>query len=101
MPNDGDLTPADPREVVIALSLGLTAKPPLARYQAAETMATIVAKRLAIGELCVCGGATTDAATLRDSSGLAFRPLEPSIEGSVSGVSFRTYRRAALAIRLR
>ena len=46
MRNDGDLTPADPRESVIALSLGLTAKPPLARYQAAETMAKIVAERL-------------------------------------------------------
>jgi hypothetical protein len=46
MADDDKLTPADPREVVIALSLGLTAKPPLARYQAAETMAKIVAERL-------------------------------------------------------
>ena len=46
MPDDDKLTPADPREVVIALALGLTAKPPLARYQAAETMAKIVAERL-------------------------------------------------------
>jgi hypothetical protein len=46
MPDDDKLTPADPREVVTALSLGLTAKPPLARYQAAETMAKLVAERL-------------------------------------------------------
>ena len=46
MPDDDDkLTPADRREVVIALALGLTAKPPLAQYQAAETMAQIVAER--------------------------------------------------------
>jgi hypothetical protein len=32
--------------VVIALSLGLTAKPPRAQYQAAEVMARIVAERL-------------------------------------------------------
>ena len=46
MPDDDKLTPADPREVVIALALGLNAKPQLARYQAAEPMATIVAERL-------------------------------------------------------
>jgi hypothetical protein len=46
MPDADQLTPADPREVVIALSLGLTAKPPLAQYQAAEVMAKIVAERL-------------------------------------------------------
>jgi hypothetical protein len=46
MPNRDKVTLADPREVVIALSLGLTAKPPLARYQVAETMAKIVAERL-------------------------------------------------------
>jgi hypothetical protein len=46
MPDDEKLTPADSRDVVMALSLGLTAKPPLARYQAAETMAKIVAERL-------------------------------------------------------
>jgi hypothetical protein len=40
------LAGADPRDVVIALSLGLTAKPPLAQYQAAEVMAKIVAERL-------------------------------------------------------
>jgi hypothetical protein len=44
---DDKLTPADPREVVIALSLGLTAKPKFAQHQAAETMAKIVAERLA------------------------------------------------------
>ena len=38
--------PADPRDVVTALSLGLTAKPTLAQHQAAETMAKIVAERL-------------------------------------------------------
>jgi hypothetical protein len=47
MLDDEKLTPADPRELVIALSLGLTAKPPLAQHQAAETMAKIVAERLA------------------------------------------------------
>jgi len=47
MPADDKLTPADPREVVIALSLGLTAKPKFAQHQAAETMAKIVAERLA------------------------------------------------------
>ena len=47
MPDDDKLTPAaDPREVVTALSLGLTAKPKLAQHQAAETMAKIVAERL-------------------------------------------------------
>ena len=46
MLDDDKLTPADPRELVIALSLGLTAKPPLAQHQAAETMAKIVAERL-------------------------------------------------------
>jgi hypothetical protein len=43
---DDKLTPADPREVVTALSLGLTSGKQLARYQAAETMAKIVAERL-------------------------------------------------------
>jgi hypothetical protein len=43
---DEKLTPADPREVVTALSLGLTSGRQLARYQAAETMAKIVAERL-------------------------------------------------------
>ena len=44
---DDKLTPVDPREVVIALSLGLTAKPKFAQHQVAETMAKIVAERLA------------------------------------------------------
>jgi hypothetical protein len=39
--------PADPRDVVTALSLGLTATPTLAQHQACETMAKIVAERLA------------------------------------------------------
>jgi hypothetical protein len=43
---DEKLTPADPREVVTALSLGLTSGRQLARYQAAETMAKIVAEGL-------------------------------------------------------
>jgi hypothetical protein len=46
MSDDDKLTPADPRDVVTALSLGLTAKPKLAQYQAAETMAKLVAERL-------------------------------------------------------
>jgi hypothetical protein len=46
MPDDDKLPPGDPRDVVITLSLCLTAKPPLARYQASETMAKIVAERL-------------------------------------------------------
>jgi hypothetical protein len=36
MPDDDKLTTADPREVINALSLGLTARPPLAHNQAAE-----------------------------------------------------------------
>src|SRR5690348_8265092 len=47
MPDDDKLTPADPRDVVTALSLGLTAKPARAQHQAAETMAKIVAERIA------------------------------------------------------
>jgi hypothetical protein len=43
---DDKLTPADPREVVPALALGLTGGRQLAKYQAAETMAKIVAERL-------------------------------------------------------
>jgi hypothetical protein len=40
------LTPADPREVATALSVGLTSGRQLAKYQATETMAKIVAERL-------------------------------------------------------
>jgi hypothetical protein len=43
---DDKLTAADPREVLTALSLGLTSGRQLARSQAAETMAKIVAERL-------------------------------------------------------
>ena len=50
MPDDDKLSPADPREVVTALALGLTSGRQLAKYQAAETMAKIVAERL-VGEL--------------------------------------------------
>jgi hypothetical protein len=47
MPDANDKpTPADPREVVTALSLGLTSGRQLAKYQAAETMVKIVAERL-------------------------------------------------------
>ena len=42
---DDKLTPSDPREVVTALSLGLTSGRRLAKYDAAETMAKI-AERL-------------------------------------------------------
>ena len=43
---DDKLTPSDPREVVTALSLGLTTGRRLAKYDAAETMAKIDAERL-------------------------------------------------------
>jgi hypothetical protein len=45
MPDD-KLTLADHHEVVTALSLGLSSGRQLARYQAAETIAKIVAERL-------------------------------------------------------
>ena len=41
---DDKLTPSDPREVVTALSLGLTSGRRLAKYDAAETMAKVVAE---------------------------------------------------------
>jgi hypothetical protein len=44
--DDGKLSPADPRDIVTALALGLTSGRQLARSQAAETMAKIVAERL-------------------------------------------------------
>jgi hypothetical protein len=40
------LSPADPRDIVTALALGLTSGRQLARSQAAEIMAKIVAERL-------------------------------------------------------
>jgi len=43
MPDDDELTPAASRELVTALSLGLTSGSQGAKYQAAETMAKIVA----------------------------------------------------------
>jgi hypothetical protein len=46
MPDDEKLTPADPRDIVTVLALGLTSGRQLARSQAAETMAKIVAERL-------------------------------------------------------
>jgi hypothetical protein len=46
MPDDENLSPADLREVVTALSLSLTSGRQLEKYQAAETMAKIVAERL-------------------------------------------------------
>jgi hypothetical protein len=42
---DDKLTPADPREIATALALGLTSDRQMAKYQAAETMAKIVAER--------------------------------------------------------
>jgi hypothetical protein len=41
-----ELTPADPRDLAIALALGLTAGSRLAKFQSAEVMATVVAERL-------------------------------------------------------
>jgi hypothetical protein len=46
MPDDEKLTPADPRDVEIALSPALTSGRALERSQAAETMAKITAERL-------------------------------------------------------
>jgi hypothetical protein len=43
---DDKLSPADPRDIVTALALGLTSGRQLARSQAAEIMAKIVAERL-------------------------------------------------------
>ena len=43
---DDKLTPADPRDVETCLSLGLTSGPRLARHQAAEVTAKVVAERL-------------------------------------------------------
>jgi hypothetical protein len=43
---DDKLSPADPREVATALALGLTSGRQLAKYQAAETRAKVVAERL-------------------------------------------------------
>jgi hypothetical protein len=47
MPDDADmLTPADPHDVETCLSLGLTSGSRLARHQAAEVTAKVVAERL-------------------------------------------------------
>jgi hypothetical protein len=47
MPDPAErLTPANPDELAAALALGLTSDRQLAKYQAAETMAKIVAERL-------------------------------------------------------
>jgi hypothetical protein len=46
MPDDDKLTPADPRDVETCLSLGLTSGSRLARHQAAEVTAKVVAERL-------------------------------------------------------
>ena len=43
---DDKLTPADPRDVETCLSLGLTSGSRLARHQAAEVTAKVVAERL-------------------------------------------------------
>jgi hypothetical protein len=43
---DDKLTSADPRDIATALALGLTSDRQLPQYQAAETMAKIVAERL-------------------------------------------------------
>jgi hypothetical protein len=43
---DENLSPADPRDIATALALGLTSGRQLAKYQAAETMAKVVAERL-------------------------------------------------------
>ena len=47
MPDDDKLTPAHPRDVEVCLSLGLTSGRALARSQAAEVTARVVAERLA------------------------------------------------------
>ena len=46
MPDDDKLTPASSRDVEICLSLGLTSGRALARSQAAEVTAKVVAERL-------------------------------------------------------
>jgi hypothetical protein len=46
MPDNEQLTPADPRDVEMALALALTSGRAMARSQAAETMSKIVAERL-------------------------------------------------------
>ena len=43
---DDKLTPADPRDIVTALALGLTSGRQLAKYQGVGTMAKIVPERL-------------------------------------------------------
>jgi hypothetical protein len=44
--DDDNLTPADPRDVEIALSLALTSGRAMERSQSAEIMAKVVAERL-------------------------------------------------------
>jgi hypothetical protein len=46
MPDDEQLTPVDPRNVEIALSLALTSGRALERSQAAEVTAKVVAEQL-------------------------------------------------------
>ena len=46
MPDDDELTPAKPRDVETCLALGLTSGSRLARNQAAEVTAKVVAERL-------------------------------------------------------
>jgi hypothetical protein len=47
MPDDADtLTPADPRDIETCLSLGLTSGSRLAKHQAVQVTAKVVAERL-------------------------------------------------------
>jgi hypothetical protein len=43
---DDKLTPADPRDLVISIALALTSDSRLAKAQAAEAMANVVAERI-------------------------------------------------------
>ena len=43
---DDKLTPADPRDLAISIALALTSDSPLAKAQAAEAMANVVAERI-------------------------------------------------------
>ena len=54
VPDADKLTPADPRDVETCLSLGLTSGSRLAKHQAAEVTAKVVAERL-VAELVRSG----------------------------------------------
>jgi hypothetical protein len=45
---DDKLTPADPRDLAISIALALTSDSRLAKAQAAEAMANVVAERIAL-----------------------------------------------------